>query len=71
MDASYVMGLDLGPPGEPTGFAILEEPAADVAPPEPTYNLRHLERFPPVARTRPFSRRWPRGRRRRLCPAHH
>ena len=26
--APYVMGLELGPPGEPTGFAILEEPAA-------------------------------------------
>jgi hypothetical protein len=45
----YILGLDFGPPGEPTGFAVLEEPAAEVPPSEPTYNLRHLERFPPGA----------------------
>jgi hypothetical protein len=45
----YVLGLDLGPPGEPTGFAVLEEPAVEVHSLEPTYNLRHLERFPPGA----------------------
>jgi hypothetical protein len=45
----YILSLDLGPPGEPTGFAVLEEPAAAVPSPEPTYNLRHLERFPPGA----------------------
>ena len=47
MPTRYVLGLDLGPPGEPTGFAVLEEPGAEVPPPEPIYNLRHLERFPP------------------------
>jgi len=48
MPASYVMGLDLGPPGEPTGFAVLERPAAEAARSEPEYHLRHLERFPPA-----------------------
>ena len=47
MDASYVMGLDLGQPGEPTGFAVLEWPATDDPTPESPYHLRHLERFPP------------------------
>jgi hypothetical protein len=47
MDASYVMGLDLGPPGEPTGFAVLEWPATTDPKPENPYHLRHLERFPP------------------------
>ena len=47
MDASYVMGLDLGPPGEPTGFAVLEWPATDDPTPESEYHLRHLERFQP------------------------
>jgi hypothetical protein len=62
MAATYVLGLDLGPPGEPTGFAILERPAAETPveypmrhqkrrpietpPPEPVYRVRHLERFP-------------------------
>ena len=41
--SSYVLGLDLGPPGEPTGFAILERPAGS----NPDSHLRHLERFPP------------------------
>jgi hypothetical protein len=41
---TYVMGLDLGPPGEPTGFAVLERPTESLA--EPVYHLRHLERFP-------------------------
>ena len=45
MQATYVMGLDLGPPGEPTGFAVLERADPDL--PEPLYRLRHLERFPP------------------------
>jgi hypothetical protein len=27
MTTSYVMGLDLGPPREPTGFAVVERPA--------------------------------------------
>jgi len=49
MPASYVMGLDLGPPGEPTGFAVLEWPATDDPKPEMAYHLRHLERFPPGA----------------------
>jgi hypothetical protein len=43
----YVLGLDVGPPGEPTGFAILESPALDQAPIEYEYHLRHVERFPP------------------------
>ncbi len=47
MDASYVMGLDLGQPGEPTGFAVLEWPATDDPKPEMEYHLRHLERFQP------------------------
>jgi hypothetical protein len=47
MDASYVMGLDLGPPGEPTAFAVLEWPATDEPKPENAYHLRHLERFLP------------------------
>jgi hypothetical protein len=45
METSYVMGLDLGPPGEPTGFAILE--CSDLSPQQPQYRLRYLERFPP------------------------
>jgi hypothetical protein len=45
MATSYVMGLDLGPPGEPTGFAVLER--ADLDPQEPQYRLRHVNRFPP------------------------
>jgi hypothetical protein len=40
------MGLDVGPPGEPTGFAILELPAMDKRPSEYHYHLRHVERFP-------------------------
>lgn len=47
MNATYVMGLDVGPPGEPTGFAILERPAMEDRPPEYHYHLRHIERFPP------------------------
>src|SRR4051794_25839095 len=42
MTATYAMGLDLGPPGEPTGFAVLERSDDD----EPVYRVRHLERFP-------------------------
>ena len=49
VDASYVMGLDLGQPGEPTGFAVLEWPATDDPNPEMAYHLRHLQRFPPGA----------------------
>jgi hypothetical protein len=49
MPATFVMGLDLGPPGEPTGFAVLERPAAEGPSPEPEYAVRHLERFPPGA----------------------
>jgi hypothetical protein len=29
---SYVMARDLGPPGEPTGFAVVERPAAEIQP---------------------------------------
>jgi hypothetical protein len=47
MDASYVMALDLGPPGDATGFAVLEWPATDDPTPESEYRLRHVERFPP------------------------
>ena len=47
MVSTYVMGLDIGPPGEPTGFAVIERPAVEVRPAEPEYHLRHLERFPP------------------------
>lgn len=47
MRASYVVGLDLGPPGEPTGLAVLEWPANDEPTPESEYHLRHLHRFPP------------------------
>jgi hypothetical protein len=54
MSDSYVMGLDLGPPGEPTGLAVLEVPpieaAAGAGPPaDPKYHLRHIERFEPGA----------------------
>jgi hypothetical protein len=45
----FVLGLDLGPPGEPTGFAILERPEAGTPAPEPDFHVRHLERFPPGA----------------------
>jgi hypothetical protein len=47
MDASYVMGLDLGQTGDPTGFAVLEWPATDDPKPEAEYHLRHLHRFTP------------------------
>jgi hypothetical protein len=47
MQATYVLGLDVGPPGEPTGFAILERPAYEKPPREPEYHLRHAERFTP------------------------
>jgi hypothetical protein len=47
MATRYILGLDLGRPGESTGFAVLERPAAGTAPPEPHYHLRHLQRFPP------------------------
>ena len=47
MQATYVLGLDVGPPGEPTGLAILERPAYDKPPREPEYHLRHAERFTP------------------------
>jgi hypothetical protein len=43
----YFLGLDLGPPGDSTGFAILERPATETPPPEPEYRVRYLERFPP------------------------
>jgi hypothetical protein len=46
MKASYVMGLDVGPAGEPTGFAIVERPAMETRPNEYHYHLRHIERFP-------------------------
>lgn len=40
----FFAGLDLGPPGDPTGFAVVER----LAPPaEPELRVRHLERFPP------------------------
>ncbi len=39
--SAYILGLDLGPPGEPTAFAALERSADTV------YSVRHLERFPP------------------------
>jgi hypothetical protein len=47
MNAWRVMGLDVGPPGEPTGFAIIESPALAAPPREYEYHLRHIERFPP------------------------
>ena len=47
MNPSYVMGLDLGPPGEPTGFVIIERSASTVANPNCEYRVRHLQRFPP------------------------
>lgn len=47
MRATHVMGLDLGPPGEPTGFVVVERPPTETPPEEPVYHLRHLERFPP------------------------
>ena len=46
MDASYVMGLDLGPPGEPTGFAVLEWPATDDPTPEIRVPLAPLGAVP-------------------------
>jgi hypothetical protein len=49
MNATYVMGLDLGPPCEPTGFAVIEWPATDDPSPKDPYHLRHLERFTPGA----------------------
>jgi hypothetical protein len=49
MRTSYFMGLDLGQPGESTGFAVLERLAIETLPTEPEYRVRHLERFPPGA----------------------
>jgi hypothetical protein len=46
MNASYTLGLDVGPAGEPTGFAIVERPAMEKRPDEYHYHLRHVERFP-------------------------
>jgi hypothetical protein len=46
----YFVGLDLGQPGQPTALAILGRPTltAGIRPgTRPTYDLRHLERFPP------------------------
>lgn len=42
--SQFFAGLDLGPPGEPTGFAVVERPAP---PAEPELRVRHLERFAP------------------------
>lgn len=49
-DVRHFVGLDLGPPTEPTAVAVLERrrlrPGGEALPP-PAYALRHLERFPP------------------------
>ena len=42
--AGYVLGLDLGPPGEPTAIAVVQWDAPETAA-KPAYVLRHLERF--------------------------
>lgn len=47
MTSTFVLGLDAGPPGEPTGFCILERPANDQSSNEACYHLRHIERFAP------------------------
>jgi len=41
----YVLGLDLGPPGESTGLAIIEYPVVRHYAPKPVYQVRHLQRF--------------------------
>jgi hypothetical protein len=40
----YLLGLDLGPPGEPTALAVIEQywPESDAH-----YHVRHLRRWPP------------------------
>jgi hypothetical protein len=52
MRTRYVMGLDFGGAGEPTGFAVMEEPAVEESQTgepltEPEYHFRHVQRFPP------------------------
>ena len=47
MKATYILGLDVGQAGDPTGFAILERPAFIRPPRESDYHLRHVERFTP------------------------
>jgi hypothetical protein len=47
MKAWRALGLDVGPPGQPTGFAIIESPALEQAPSQYEYHLRHIERFAP------------------------
>ena len=50
MAVRYFAGLDFGSAGEFTAMAVLERPVVgEHEPPEklrPTYNLRHLQRFP-------------------------
>jgi hypothetical protein len=45
----YTAGIDLGPTGEPTGFAIVEREARPNHLPRPDVCVRHLERFLPGA----------------------
>jgi hypothetical protein len=40
----YILGLDLGPPAEPTGLAVVERGSADGV---SHFAVRHLVRFPP------------------------
>jgi hypothetical protein len=44
MAVRYMIGLDLGPPADPTGLAVVERGQGDGG---PTYAVRHLVRFPP------------------------
>jgi hypothetical protein len=44
MAVRHILGLDLGPPAEPTGLAVVECGTADAA---AGYAVRHLVRFPP------------------------
>jgi hypothetical protein len=70
----YFVGLDLGQPGQPTALAVFGRPTltAGTRPgTRPTYDLRHLERFPPgtgypeiveavveLLRTQPLPKSW-------------
>lgn len=47
MTVRHFVGLDLGPPTEPTGLAVVARPKATPDGPPPAYDLRHLQRFPP------------------------
>src|SRR4051794_8085257 len=44
MTTGYTLGLDLGPPGEPTALAVVQWSTPELGA-KPAYVLRHLERF--------------------------